>query len=94
MIEQVVEPFWQEMLKYVRIGLPTQAKQVCLGLLLGLYRFEHESTNELKDWAVGESAEFAREVIRRWESGSPSEEDIRDVRYVIDEELKSRIAWR
>jgi hypothetical protein len=94
MIEQVIEPFWQEMHKYAQMGFHAQAKQVCIGLLLGLYQFEHESTNEFKDWAVGEAAEFAREVIRRWKSGSPSPEDMREVRYVVDEQLKGWVGWR
>ena len=82
------------MRKYARMGFHAQANQVCIGLLLGLYRFEHESTNEFKDWAVDESAEFAREVIRRWKSGSPSQEDIREVRHVIDGQLKGWVVWR
>jgi len=94
MIEQVIEPFWQEMHKYARMGFHAQAKQVCTGLLLGLYRFEHESTNEFKDWAVDESAEFAREVIRRWRGGTPSRADVREVRHIIDEQLKGWVVWR
>ena len=93
MIEQVIEPFLQEMRKYAQMGLHAQAKQVCIGLLLGLYRFEHESTNEFKDWAVDESAEFAREVIDRWKSGSPSQADVREVKQFIDEELKGWVTW-
>jgi hypothetical protein len=94
MVAQVIEPFLQEMRRYAQMGLQAQAKQACIGLLLGLYRFEHESTNEFKDWAVGEPAEFAREVIHRWKSGSPNQEDVREVRHVIDEQLNGWVAWR
>ena len=94
MIEQVMEPFRQEMQKYAQMGLHAQAKQVCIGLLLGLYTFEHESTNEFKDWAVGEAAEFAREVIERWRRGSPSPADVREVRQFVKDELNSWVSWR
>jgi hypothetical protein len=94
MIEQVIEPFWQEMHKYAQMGFHAQAKQVCVGLLLGLYRFEHGSTNEFKDWAVGEAAEFARKVIHRWKSGSPSHADVSEVRKFLDDQLKGWVTWR
>ena len=94
MIEQAMEPFWQEMQKYAQMGLHAQAKQVCTGLLLGLYRFEHESTNEFKDWAAGEPAEFARKVIERWKDGSPSPADVREVRQSVNDQLNGWISWR
>ena len=94
MIECVVEPFFQEMRKYARMGFHAQAKQVCIGLLLGLYRFEHESTNEFKDWAVGEPAEFASRVIALWKSGSPSQADVSEVRQFLDDQLKGWVTWR
>jgi hypothetical protein len=94
MIEQVVEPFLQEMTKYAQMGLHAQAKQACIGLLLGLYRFERESTNEFKDWAVDEPAEFASEVIDRWNSGSPSAADVGEVKQFIDNQLNGWVTWR
>jgi hypothetical protein len=94
MVKQVIEPFMQEMRRYAQMGLHAQAKQACIGLLLGLYRFEHESTNEFKDWSVGEPAEFARKVIDQWKSGSPSLADVGEVRQFIKDQLSGWITWR
>ena len=46
-VEEVVEPFLQKLRKYQKLGMRTQANQMCMGLLLGLYQFESESKNEL-----------------------------------------------
>ena len=94
MIEQVLAPFLQDLQKYQAMGLPTHAKEVCIGLLLGLYQFEHESTNEFKDWAVDAPAEFAREIIDRWRNGLPSQADVGEVKQFINNQLDGWVTWR
>jgi hypothetical protein len=87
MIDEVVDPLLQEMLKYHALGMRAQENRMCRGLLLGLYLFEHESKTEFKDWAIGTAAEFSSEVLDRWKEGSPSQEDVQAIRRFIDDEL-------
>ena len=44
----------------LKLGMNTEANRMCMGLLLGLYRFKNESTAEFKDWAPGAPSNFGR----------------------------------
>jgi len=87
MIEEVMEPFLEELKKYQALGMSTEANRMCMGLLLGLYRFEHESTSEFKDWAGDAPSIFADAVVDTWKAGSPSRPDVKAVKAFIEDEL-------
>jgi hypothetical protein len=87
MVEEVVEPFLQELRKYQKLGMRAQANQTCMGLLLGLYRFERESRSEFKDWAGDAPIAFAEAVIDAWQEGVPEQADVRKIKEFIEYEL-------
>jgi hypothetical protein len=87
MVEETLAPFLAELRRYQKIGMATEAKRLCIGLLLGLYRFEHESTSEFKDLAPDASRSFSWTVVDMWEDGGPSRADVKVVRAFIEEEL-------
>ena len=37
-----------------------------MGLILGIYRYEHESKSEFKEWSVDVPAECAGDWLREW----------------------------
>jgi hypothetical protein len=49
MVGIVIAPYLEELQKCQALGMDEQANRMCMGLLLGLYKFEHESTNKFKD---------------------------------------------
>jgi hypothetical protein len=59
MIDEIAKPYLEELKKLQALGMSTQANRMCMGLLLGLYKFEHESTSEFKDWAGDAPIVFA-----------------------------------
>ena len=63
MIEEILEPFLRELVKYQELGMNTEANRTCMGLLLGLYQFKRESTSEFKDWAPDAPIIFAEAVV-------------------------------
>ena len=87
MVEEVVEPFLQELRKYQKLGMSAHANQMCMGLLLRLYQFESESKSKFKDWAGDAPAAFADAVVDAWKEGSPGRADVRRVREFVDDEL-------
>ena len=87
MIEEVLEPFLEELTKYQKIGMNTEANRMCMGLLLGLYRFKHESTSEFKDWAPDAPGIFAETVVDAWKAGSPSRADVKAVKACVEDEV-------
>jgi hypothetical protein len=64
-----------------------EANRMCMGLLLGLERFEHESTTEFKDWAPDAPLAFAGTVVNAWKAGSPGRADVKAVKTFIEDEL-------
>ncbi len=93
MVDEVIEPYLAQLKKYQKLGLNTQANKMCMGLLLGLYQFEYESTSEFKDWAPDAASNFAWVVVDTWKAGSPSRADIKAVKKFIEEELGGWQVW-
>jgi hypothetical protein len=87
MMEAVIAPYLEELRKYQAIGMNKQANRMCMGLLLGLYKFDDESTNEFKDWAGDAPTAFAGDIVRIWKDGRPSKADINVLRTLIEEAL-------
>jgi hypothetical protein len=87
MVEEVLEPFLEELGKYQKLGMNNEANQMCKGLLLGLHRFKHESTSEFKNWAPDAPSVFTEVVIDAWKEGNPSRADRKIIRTFIEEEL-------
>lgn len=52
MIEEELRPFIDQIWNYLQQGMEQEAKICCMGVLLGIYRYDQESTSEFKDWAV------------------------------------------
>ena len=65
----------------------TEANGMCMGLLLGLYRFKRESTSEFKNWAGDAPSIFADAVVDAWKAGTPSRADVKAVKAFIEDEL-------
>jgi hypothetical protein len=65
----------------------TEANRMCMGLLLGLYRFEHESTSEFKGWAPDAPIIFAETVVDAWKEGASTQADIASVKSFIEDKL-------
>lgn len=87
MVEDVLEPFLHELRKYQDLGKSVETTQLCAGLLMGLYRFERESTSEFKDWAPDAPISFAAELVEAWKKGRPSDTAVATLIEFIREEL-------
>jgi len=87
MVDEIVEPYLEEPKKLQALGMSAQANRMCMGLLLGLYKFEHESTSKFKDWAGDAPIVFAETVVDAWKTGAPSRADVAAVKAFIEEEL-------
>jgi len=87
MVEEVIDPYLEELKKYQDLGMNTEANRMCMGLLLGLYQFDHESRSKFKDWVPDVPSEFAWSVVDAWKAGSPSRADVKAVKAFIEDEL-------
>ncbi len=87
MIEAVLAPYLEELSRYQALGMGLEAREMCQGLMLGLYQFEHESKSQFKDWASDLPFDFAHEVLAAWRRGVAGETDASEVSGFILEEL-------
>ncbi len=87
MMQEVLTPFLFELEKYQQLGMNLQANQVCMGLLLGLHAFEHESGNKFKEWAPDATSDWADEVVSTWKKGRPGRSDMQQIKAFIDQEM-------
>ena len=86
-IEAALTPFLKDLASYQKLGLRDEANRMCKGLLLGFYRFEHESTSRFKDWAPDAPISFAGTVMTDWKAGSPTKGDVESLKTFVTEEL-------
>jgi len=68
MFEDALQPFEDELEKYKRLSMSTQARSCCEGILKGIYDFHQDSSTEYKDWAVDAPGEFFGQVLDEWKS--------------------------
>ena len=87
MVEEVIDPYLEQLKKYQKLGMSTEANTLCMGLLLGLYQFERESKSEFKNWAVDAPGGFASTVIDAWKAGRPGRKDVAALKQFIGDEL-------
>lgn len=88
MIEEVLEPFLDEMKKYQTMGLTLEARHMCMGMLLGLYDFEHACTSEFKEWSPDSPIAFAGEVVDAWRTVRSDKADLQALTAFIEDELQ------
>ena len=79
MFEEALEPYMEDIEKYQKLSMPAGAKNCCMGILKGIYKFEKKSTSEYKDWAVDAPSEIFIRVLDEWKEGQNSPEDIAEV---------------
>lgn len=51
LFEETLEPFVEELNKYMQLSMDEQAKSYCMGILKGIRKFEKAAATDYKDWA-------------------------------------------
>jgi hypothetical protein len=77
MIEKELEPFQQEVFRLTELGMSQEAKLYCMGVLKGIYMYEHDSKSEFKDWATDIPGECFRYLLDEWKKRSKKKSDIK-----------------
>lgn len=52
--------------RYHAMGMAKQELETCMGVILGIYRYEKESKSEFKDWCMDIPAGFAEDLLDEW----------------------------
>jgi len=68
MMDDVVAPYQDEMMAYLRRGMAEQSRLYCAGILIGLRRFQQDSDSALLDEVPDYCGETIDTVREEWES--------------------------
>ncbi|MGA8056013.1 MAG: hypothetical protein WCA12_19515 [Burkholderiales bacterium] len=66
LIEAQLQPFFDQTKRYHELGLLEEEDTYCRGVILGIYRYEHESKSEFRQWAVDIPIECAGALLAQW----------------------------
>jgi len=66
LIEEQLQPFLDQVERYHELGMTEVEATYCRGVILGIYRYEHESKSELREWSVDIPIECAGNLPTRW----------------------------
>lgn len=83
MFEEALAPFVEEMKKSQERALPAAAKAHCVGIIMGLLKYERESISDLADLVEDAPGEYIDSVVEEWKKSDPSEEDIAEVTGIV-----------
>ncbi len=87
MFEETLEPFTNELNKYLDLSLDNEAKNYCAGILKGINQFGKESTSQFKDWAEDAPDEFFERVLDDWKKACKTPELIQEMEDFIKHSL-------
>jgi len=87
MIGSILQPYMEDLNRYQRLNMPEQAAYVCMGILTGLYQFEHESSSEFREWAVDIPLFYAEDTLKKWYTKHVSQETVDEMKSFIQEHM-------
>jgi hypothetical protein len=65
-VEEELRPFYDQAKRYRELGMPEQETIYCMGVILGIYRYEHESKSEFREWCEDVPIECAGYLLDTW----------------------------
>lgn len=91
MIEKELEPFQNEVFRLMELDMVQEAKLYCMGVLKGIYKYEHESNSEFKNWAVDIPGECFHDLLEKWKKRSKMKSDIKEMNEFVMMECRNWI---
>jgi len=93
MMEEELDPYNKQVIKYLKLGMAKEAKLYCMGVLKGIYRYVQESKSEFKDWAVDIPEECFGYLLKEWKKGTKNKGDLNDMNKFLEKECSSWAQW-
>lgn len=66
MIEEIIEPYCEEMERYLDRNMTEEAVAYCRGIIRGICVYMKDEAGEFADWAVDNKDGLTYDVIERW----------------------------
>jgi len=81
-VEEELQPFCDQVERYHELGMREQEASYCMAVILGIYRFAHESKSEFKKLAADIPAHCAGNLMEDWRRRNPEQAGI-DAMYAL-----------
>jgi hypothetical protein len=92
-IEEELQPFFDQAECYHELGMGEQEATYCMAVILGVYRFEHESKSEFKKLAADIPAGCAGNLMEDWRGRNPAQGGIDAMCAFIRERCPKWASW-
>jgi hypothetical protein len=92
-IEQELQPFFEQAERYHKLGMLEQEATYCMGVVRGIYRYERESKSEFREWSEDIPAECAGFLLGQWRERNRDAQSINAVREFIREHCPEWSKW-
>lgn len=66
LVEEELQPFYDQAARYQELGMAEQETTYSMGVILGIYRYEHESKSEFREWAEDVPIECTGYLLDKW----------------------------
>jgi hypothetical protein len=92
-IELDLQPFFDQVERYHELGMAEQEATYCMAVILGAYRFEHESKSAFKKLAADIPAACAGNLMEDWRRRNPQQAGIDAMYAFIRERCPKWASW-
>ena len=65
-VEEELQAFYDQAKRYRELGMAEQETIYCMGVILGIYRYEHESKSAFREWCEDVPIECAGYLLDTW----------------------------
>jgi hypothetical protein len=66
LVEEELQPFYDQAKRYRELDMAEEETTYSMGVILGIYRYEHESKSEFKEWCTDVPLECAGYLLDKW----------------------------
>jgi hypothetical protein len=84
-VEAELQQFFDQTEEYHKLGLLDLEATYCMGVLLGIYRYERESKSEFRSWCKGIPGLYADLLLTQWQERTKGTAAIPAVRNFVRE---------
>jgi hypothetical protein len=93
MLENKLEPYNENVFRYIELKKYTEAEIYCMGILKGIYDYSTVSTSEFKDWAVGMPEECFGFLLETWLKKMKTSKDTALMDTFLEESCPNWYRW-
>ncbi|MFY1644187.1 hypothetical protein ACK11Z_10680 [Methanoculleus bourgensis] len=90
MMDEVIESYKEEMLRYLRRGMLEESRIYCSGILLGLRKFQRDSRSDLLEEAPDYCDDTFESIREEWEEAVDDAGQVHLLARFIEEEGLNR----